>query len=70
VDRSASTRKGTLACAESGRPVLFVLRFLVHGSDCTASEELWSDLTVPVSVDEGAAALDLSAGWQDRWLLS
>jgi hypothetical protein len=30
----------------------------------------WTDLTVPVCVDQGAAMLDLSEGWQERWLVS
>lgn len=45
-------------------------------SDYEAGEALWSDgvswtdLTVPISVDEGAATLDLGEDWQDRWLLT
>lgn len=27
----------------------------------------WDDLLVPVSLEEGRAGLDLSAGWQQRW---
>lgn len=44
--------------------------------ECEAGETLWSDsitwtdLTVPVSVADGAAGLDLSKGWQDRWTVS
>ncbi len=30
----------------------------------------WTDLTVPVSVAEGAAGLDLDGNWHRRWLVS
>jgi len=30
----------------------------------------WIDLTVPMSVNQGAARLDLSEGWPERWLVS
>jgi len=49
---------------------------LADGSDCGAGEPLWSDsaswtdLMVPVSVDQGLAGLDLSEGWEDRWLVT
>ena len=44
--------------------------------DYETGEALWSDsvswidLTVPVSVVQGAAKLNLREGWQDRWLVS
>jgi hypothetical protein len=46
------------------------------GSPGEGDGALWSDsvswigLTVPVSVDEGAARLDLGEGWPGRWLVS
>lgn len=30
----------------------------------------WTDLTVPIRVDQGASGLDLGEGWPERWLVS